>query len=345
MLARGLPGLRPQGYRIALFLRSNSNLYEKIGSRWIQFRYFDLMTPLREAVARLNDYRPDIIVAPPSMLGFLADARERGELAHTPMKIISAAEALEPQDRARIEGIFELTLHQIYQCTEGLLAITCRCARLHIQEDLVAMQLEPLPAGTVSPPSGSGKSPGTSVSRISDLRRLESNSSDTFGISRHPASDSLRFTPIITDLWRTTQPIIRYRMNDIVTLDPAPCPCGSQFRVIAEIEGRCDDILYFCAESGSLLPIFPDTIRRMVLLASDAILDYQAIQTEPGSLTVHMQTSLGQFDAAAASVNATVQKTVAQYGCRPVILTVEHGLPAHPANAKRRRVRREYSAQ
>src|SRR5262249_38661169 len=62
LLARALPALHPRSYRIALFLRSNSNLYERLGSRWLQFRWFDLMTPLEKAIQELNSFRPDILV-------------------------------------------------------------------------------------------------------------------------------------------------------------------------------------------------------------------------------------------------------------------------------------------
>ena len=304
MLARVLPGLRLKGYRVALFLRSNSNLYERLGSKWLSFRYFDLMMTLEQAIERLNEYRPDILVGPPSLLGFLADARENGALRHSPLKLISAAEVLEPQDRARLESVFQQQVHQIYQCTEGLMAVSCKCGRLHIQEDLVAMQLEPVPSET-------------------DVA-------------------SPRFVPIVTDLWRATQPIIRYRMNDILTMDVRACPCGSGFRVIDRIEGRSDDILYFHSLAGGLRPFFPDTIRRMALLASDGITDYRAFQCEPGELTLHLATSPNAFDNCALAARQTVQQTLAEYECRPANLSIEHGLAARMPDKKRRRVQRLY---
>src|SRR5215471_18637300 len=73
ILARTLHCLPSHRLRVAFFLRSNSNLYEQIGGRLIAFRYFDLMLPLAEAVAALNNFRPHIIVGPPSLLGLLAE--------------------------------------------------------------------------------------------------------------------------------------------------------------------------------------------------------------------------------------------------------------------------------
>ncbi|HLJ55137.1 MAG TPA: hypothetical protein VKT77_08850, partial [Chthonomonadaceae bacterium] len=157
-------------------------------------------------------------------------------------------------------------------------------------------------------------------------------------------STAARFVPIVTDLWRTTQPIIRYRMNDIVSLEPNECPCGSGFRVLSAVEGRCDDVFYFAALSGGIRPFFPDTIRRMALLASDAIQDYEAVQTQIGALRLHLATSPEAFDAAAGAVRRTVLETMARYGCAVPLLTIERGVPARPPGEKRRRVRRERAA-
>jgi putative adenylate-forming enzyme len=301
MLARALPALRRQGYRIALFLRSNSNLYERIGSRWLQFRWFDLMMPLEAAIQALNDYAPDILVGPPSLLRFLAEARGQGRLRIAPCKILSVAEVLEPQEQTAIEAAFGVPLHQIYQCTEGLLAISCPQGSLHIQEDLIALQTEPL--------------------------------SET---------EQQRVTPILTDLWRTTQPIIRYRLNDVLTLDPRPCACGSAFRVIAQIEGRCDDILYFETEAGALRPFFPDTLRRMILLSGPHITDYQVFQDHPNQLRIHLAASGENMEECVCAVQNSVRQTLAQYGCRPAQLLIETGLEAVPSGRKQRRVQRLY---
>ena len=304
VLSRALHRLRPGAERVAFFLRSNSNLYEEIDGVLISFRYFDLMMPLRDAITALNDYRPDIIVGPPSLLGFLAGARERGELRSRPVRLISVAEVLEPHDRARLELVFQTPVHQIYQCTEGLLAVSCAAGSLHIQEDMVAIQFEP--AGTVIPIVAEGVE---------------------------------RATPIITDLWRTTQPIIRYRLDDVLQLQTAPCQCGSGFRVIKTIEGRSDDVCYFETSGGGTRPFFPDTIRRMILLASDEIEDYQAFQDRPGQLRVHVAVS-ASFDAAARAARASIKATLAQYECHAAEVVVEEGLVAVPAGVKRRRVQR-----
>ncbi len=295
ILARALHHLRRT--RLAFFLRSNSNLYQRLGS-WIEFRYFDLMMPLDEAVVALNREPPDILVGPPSLLGMLA---EHPALRIRPSRLISVAEVLEPQDEARLRAMFGVPVHQVYQCTEGLLAVSCANGSLHLQEDLVAVQCEP---------AGEG-----------------------------------RVRPIVTDLWRRTQPIIRYRLNDLLVLSPDACGCGSSFRVLSRIEGRSDDVCHFVEPSGTLRPIFPDTLRRAILLAHPDIDDYQITQSAPGELDIRLRirTNADASDIA-ASVQRTVAETAEQYGCLPPVVRIEQGLAELTPGAKRRRVRRELRA-
>ncbi len=44
-----------------------------------------------------------------------------------------------------------------------------------------------------------------------------------------------RFMPIITDFRRVSQPIIRYRLNDILIEKKEPCSCGCLFTAIIEV--------------------------------------------------------------------------------------------------------------
>jgi phenylacetate-coenzyme A ligase PaaK-like adenylate-forming protein len=326
ILARTLHTLPRQPLRVAFFLRSNSNLYEQVGSRLIRFRYFDLMQPLAEVVPALNAFQPHIVVAPPSMLGFLAQELTSDHLRITPERLISVAEVLEPQDRSRLEASFNVPVQQIYQCTEGLLAVSCAHNSLHIQEDLVVLQLEPLPTvvsdGQAERLENGGKERiQEHVERVERVQRVQ------------------RVQPIVTDLWRRTQPIIRYRLNDVLQVEAQPCSCGSPFRVIRAIEGRCDDICSFESLAGGLRPFFPDIIRRIILLASPAIADYQVIQERPGSLRIYLSIVPGaSFQSVSQSVTASVHSTIAQYACCPATVTIEEGLPAPKPGVKRRRV-------
>lgn len=86
-----------------------------------------------------------------------------------------------------------------------------------------------------------------------------------------------RFSPIITDLNRTTQPVIRYKLDDILVLSTKKCPCGSVFTPIEKIEGRCDDILKMKTLQGDDYLLFPDFVRRAIISCTETINEYQVI--------------------------------------------------------------------
>ena len=98
--------------------------------------------------------------------------------------------------------------------------------------------------------------------------------------------DDRRFIPIITDFTRTSQPIIRYRLNDILVERKEPCPCGSCFTALERIEGREDDVFVFDGKVNGQVTVFPDFIRRLVLFIGE-VSDYRIVQEENGDINVY----------------------------------------------------------
>ncbi|WP_349254186.1 F390 synthetase-related protein [Paenibacillus sp. RC67] len=277
VLAKVLPRSLFHHERIAFFLRADSNLYGSVGSRRLQFRFYDLLDPLTEQVDRLNRQQPTIIAAPPSLLRALAEAVESGRLEIRPHKILSVAEVLDPLDCERIEAAFGQKVHQIYQCTEGFLAVTCAHGTLHINEDIVAVEKQYL-------------------------------------------DESLsKFVPIITDFSRTTQPIVRYRLNDILTERAEPCPCGSPHMALERIEGRCDDLFYLEGLlEGELVPVFPDFISRAIISASAEVEEYRAVQHALDSVEISIrlkQERHGSTDPIQHSILESLNRLWASVNC------------------------------
>lgn len=107
--------------------------------------------------------------------------------------------------------------------------------------------------------------------------------------------DNRRFIPIVTDFERKTQPIIRYRLNDILVEKKESCGCNSPCLALEKIEGREDDIFSFPGMDGNQIFIFPDFIRRCVLFADDRERmyetgvsgDYRIVQETDGSVSVY----------------------------------------------------------
>ncbi|ABX03025.1 MAG TPA: adenylate cyclase [Herpetosiphon sp.] len=295
ILGRTLHQIKPT--KIAFFLRANSNLYQQLGGRLIQFRYFDLTQALAGHIQVLNDYRPTIIVAPPALLLQLLAAAQNGQLTHRPERIISVADALASDEQQQLSNYFGIPIEQIYQATEGLLGISCAHGNLHLQEDIVAVDFEDLGQG--------------------------------------------RVTPYITDLWRRTQPIIRYRLNDVLRLSAQPCRCGSAFAVIEQIEGRRDDLCYFTCH-GQRQAIFPDSLRRAILLAHSAIQEYQITQTHDDQLTITLMLATAADTATVgAAVEQQIKLHLADYGCTNCQLSIGFAPIEYGLVNKRRRVIRQ----
>ena len=145
MLRRIVSPLAPP-LRAAFFLRANSNLYGSVASRRVRLEYFDLLVPFAQHVARLRALRPHVLIAPAGMLRMLAREQLAGTLAIAPERVISVAEVLDDDDEAAIAEAFGQPVHQIYQCTEGLLGFTCGRGSLHLNERCVHVEPEWLDA-------------------------------------------------------------------------------------------------------------------------------------------------------------------------------------------------------
>lgn len=135
--------LRRQPLRVAFFLRANSRLYETLGSRRLDFRFFDLHAGVERHLSDLQGFAPDVLVAPASVLAWIAG--HVGDM-RPPRKVISVAEVLEPDDEQHIAAVFGLPVHQLYQCTEGFLAYTCNHGALHLNEEFIHVEPEWLDA-------------------------------------------------------------------------------------------------------------------------------------------------------------------------------------------------------
>ncbi len=184
------------------------------------------------------------MVAPPRVLRRLAEA---GALAG--VQAFSGAEVLDPLDRRVIEAASGRRVREIYMATEGLFGVGCPHGTLHLAEDVVRFEWEPV-AG----------------SRLAG--------------------------PVITDLVRRTQPMIRYRMNDLLELDPNPCPCGLALQPVRRIEGRIDDCLWITGGDRVARMVTPDVVRNALVDADARIDDFRIVQIGPAALDVRLPAAL-----------------------------------------------------
>lgn len=295
VLAKLLPEAPLARRSVAFFLRADSRLYQEAArSGRIAFHFFDLLRPLELAADALNRLQPDVLIAPAGVLRLLAEMQENGRLAISPERVVSVAEVLGPDDRVVVERAFRRPLGEVYQATEGLLAVTCERGLLHLNEAFVLFERE--------------------------------------WIDRSAG----RFTPVITDLTRSTQPVVRYRLDDVLVASDARCGCGRASAVISMVEGRCDDICTFVARDGRPVRVFPDFITRAVLGAAAGIQDFRALQPRPGELVVTLRAA--DASTCQVSVDRSVAELAAHLGALPPSITFQAWEDADPAR-KRQRVR------
>lgn len=253
ILALTLPPRKILGHKIALFLRAGNQLYDSLGSKAVHFEYFDIYRPLVENLQALNALQPTILVAPPSVLRHIAEAQTHGTITIAPQKIFTAAEVLEPIDENYFKQVFgHQHIHQIYQCTEGLLGVTCEHGTMHLNEQAAIFEKQ--------------------------------------YVSQH------RFTPIVTDYQRTTQPIVRYRLSDLLVEKQEKCACGNPATAIERIEGRVGDTLELTDTHGTRATIYADMISRAMVYA-DGVAEYRVIQRGPHALDIQLKTQPHTTDA------------------------------------------------
>lgn len=240
ILAKAMPNGLLSKERIAFFLRANNQLYTTLNkSKTIQFYFFDLLADFDFHIQRLNAIQPSIISAPASVLLMLAFHRER--LKISPKKIFSVAEVLEQEEEEFLAKAFDCTVSQIYQCTEGLLAISER-----------------------------------------KTNRLLMN--DEFLIIEKEWLDEERFVPIITDLYRYTQPIVRYRLDDVLVVKKS----NGVFTELRNIEGRLGDVCYG-KKGQEAVPIFADVIRQRMASSGVSFEDYLICQKTLTDFTIQVR--------------------------------------------------------
>ena len=125
-------------------------------------------------------------------------------------------------------------------------------------------------------------------------------------------AEQRRFCPIITDFSRTSQLMVRYRLDDILHLaQEQDCPCGQQSLIIDRIEGRCDDVLYLNASSKAHdVAIYPDYLARALLLVPH-LLDYRISQDLDYTIQVQWRGSATQ-----QSIQAAIEQVLSQHQLR-----------------------------
>jgi phenylacetate-coenzyme A ligase PaaK-like adenylate-forming protein len=182
----------------------------------------------------------------PSVLRQLADEQIAGRLRIQPIAIMSAAEVLTNEVRLLARQAWGLQIYDTYGATEySPIAAECSFGRRHLLEDGAIIELVD--------DRGRAVAPGESSDRV-----------------------------LLTVFGRRTQPLIRYEISDVLRPEAGECECGRKFRLIANIEGRLEDILVFPrrGKTGETVCLHPNLFHE--ILEAVPATGWQVVQNEQG---------------------------------------------------------------
>lgn len=299
-LARG--GVNPSDLplRIMFVLRVFSQGFADIRAPLVRLDYLPSMVQPADMIDKINSMSANILMAPPSVLRQLLP--HANKIRKPLRRIVTYAEVLEPETKARLAEVFKTQIVEIYQASEGQIASPCRCGSLHINEDLAYVELL--------------DAEGQPITRAGQGRAARM---------------------IVTNLVNRVQPLIRYDMNDIIELGE-PCPCGSHFRVISRIIGRNDDVMHLPAAGGGTRALYPDLVSRWIITTDDRIREFVVEQDQADHLLITLdianESARGEIEA---RLKARFAGELADYGLDARI-DVEHRpitLPADNRKLKR----------
>ena len=296
-LARGGVRLTDLPLRILFVLRVFSQGFADINGPMIQLQYHHSMTEPQALIDACNQMQANILMAPPSLLRQLLPFLTGLKIQLR--RVITYAEVLNPLEKARFAAAFRAPVVEIYQASEGQIASPCRCGNLHINEDLVYVEL--------LDKNGLPVSAGQPASRM-----------------------------LVTNLVNTVQPLLRYEMNDIVELG-GPCPCGSHFRVISQVIGRHDDVLYLQTRADRIRPVYPDLVSRWIITTDDRISEFVVEQPDMNHLLIRIDLAGTECEDLASRLRERLERELDAFDIDCAIEIRIEAIPLPADNSKRKR--------
>jgi phenylacetate-CoA ligase len=203
--------------------------------------------------ARLRRERPPILDGFPSTLALLAAWMEARGVSpgYAPRAVVCGGEMLDVADRARLRRVFGAPVFNRYGGTEtGLIGHECRAQaegdhHLHLNTETVFIEA------------------------VREDRPVTGEPGEV----------------VATHLWQSAVPLIRYRVGDLITLDPAlACPCGRPQPLITAVQGRVNDV--FVLPDGRLITTH---LWQNYLKKAPVIRRYQMVQETETLVRVHYE--------------------------------------------------------
>lgn len=216
----------------------------------VNLKMFSVFSPKEELYKGLNEFKPDLIMTKPSLLGELARKQRDGKINLNLKKIIFAGEMISPNDSRDIEDYFGVKASNSYStCETGPIAFQFNesIEELSIFEDMVYVELV----------DDNGK-------RINEYYK-EGNI-------------------VVTNLYNKTMPFIRYNLADRAFF--IPNKVDNRLNRISYILGRGTSFFIFKDLDGKEIKVSEYPFWSLYV---PGITRYQVIQKESSVLKIKIQ--------------------------------------------------------
>ncbi len=181
--------------------------------------------------------------------------------------LVPDGEGMTDEERRMVERAFDCRVYQTYGTSElGMIAVQCECGHYHI------------------------------------LDRVHVEIVDEKGL---PAPEGVDGEIVVTDLWSTDAPFIRYCPGDRGILRSGGCACGWKTPYLESLTGRVRD--YIVTAHG-----FKVMHVARIMSGIPGIRAFQYVQDEPGQLHIRVETREGFDRAKMEKVHANSRKMVGE---------------------------------
>ncbi|NIP41560.1 MAG: phenylacetate--CoA ligase family protein [candidate division Zixibacteria bacterium] len=232
--------------------------------------------PIEKISANIDKFKPTLLCGYASGIHLLAQQQLDGKINIHPRRVLCTGDALTKIMRGIITQAFGVEPNDFYGTSEAMaFGIECdEYRRHHLFEDWVICEV------------------------LDD--------------QLHPVQAGTPGRLYITNLYNYTQPLIRYAMNDEITLSKETCPCGRPFRIVDKIAGRREEFLWFNKPDNSREFIHPIVLVEFLVPGLERC---QFIQTDPDKLLVKAVVR-GDQNAAVGVIKERMTKILAQKGLK-----------------------------
>ncbi len=216
-------------------------------------RLFSNPKDFQHLISGLNEFQPDIISGYAGTIYQLALAKLDGRLNIKPGRLQSSGEVLTENMRQIVESAFNQDVFDLYACSESIV--------LGIQK--------------------SGRDPFFLYNDWHHLEIIDEND--------NLVPEGTQGALVITPLYRTLQPLIRYRLSDTMALKTTDQP----FITLDRISGRTGDTLTYLGPQGIKINIHPYD---MLAFYVPGLRQFQFEQTSPNTLLLRIAVNDGYSD-------------------------------------------------